>query len=163
MNAGHTCAPVDKRKDRIRFLGRSSLRRNLKVGNGTAQSSKPSWQPGECRLVQLAKMLRWPRQELFGSAHRRRYTAGHFVGSAICSRIGEMTFPSSRIENPSGGSTHSRSHSAVAEARNTKALASQAGQGMPRQPKIWISMSSARSVLQSIYVTQPRKRNAGIN
>ena len=74
-----------------------------------------------------------------------------------------MTFPSSRIENPSGGSTHSRSHSAVAEARNTKALASQAGQAMPRQPKIWISMSSARSVLQSIYVTQPRKRNAGIN
>jgi hypothetical protein len=65
-----------------------------------------------------------------------------------------MTSPLSRIENPSGGSIHSRSHSAVAGARNTKAPVSQAGQAMPRQPKISFSVSSTRSLLQSIYVTQ---------
>ena len=103
-------------------------------------------------MAQLAKMLRWPRQELFGSAHRCQYTAGHFVGSATCSKIGGMTSPASRIENPSGGSIHSRSHSAVAEARNTKGLASPGGPAALSQHKILFS--SSLSVLQSIHVTQ---------
>ena len=99
-------------------------------------------------------MLPWLRMELFESARHQRYTAGRFVGSATYSRIAGMTFPSIRIQSPSDGSIHSRSHSVVAEARNTKVPASQAGQVMPRQPKIWFSVSSARSVLQSVYLTQ---------
>ena len=154
MDAGHTCAPADKRKDRIRVLGRSSFRTDLRVGNGTAQQLKPNRQPKASGLVQQAKMLPWLRMELFESARHQRYTAGRFVGSATYSRIAEMTFPSIRIQSPSDGSIHSRSHSVVAEARNTKVPASQAGQVMPRQPKIWFSVSSARSVLQSVYLTQ---------
>src|SRR5467141_1241006 len=92
------------------------------------------------------------RQELIGNAHRHRYTAGRFVGHRICSKIGEMTFPASRIENPSAGSIHSRSHSAVAEARNTKGLASRGVPAALSRPKILFS--SSLSVLRSIHVTQ---------
>src|ERR1700722_20802489 len=108
VDAGHTYAPADKRRDRIRVLGRSSSRTDLKVGNGTAQRSKPNRQRQESGLARRAKMLSQLPQELFGNAHRCRYTAEHFVGSVTCSRIEETTFPSSHIENPSGGSILAR-------------------------------------------------------
>src|SRR5580704_19045224 len=101
VDTGHTYAPADKRRDRIRVLGRSSFRTDLKAGNGTAQSSKPSRQPEESGLARRAKMPLQPRQELPGNDHRcRRCTAEDFVDSATCSRIEGTTCPESHIENP---------------------------------------------------------------
>jgi hypothetical protein len=124
------------------------------VGNGTAQWSKPNRQREELGLARRAKMpLKLP-QELLGNAHRCRYTAEHFVGSVICSRIAETTFPSSRIENPSDGSIRSGPRLAVAEAQNTRAPASQAAPATPRQHKIWFSISSLESVPLCVHLKQ---------
>ena len=144
VNAGHTYAPADKRRDRIRVLGRSSFRTDSKAGNGTAQSSKPSRQLEESGLARQAKMPLQLRRELPGNAHRcRRCTAEDFVDSATCSRIEGTTCPSSHIENPSGGSILFRSRQAVAEAQNKKAPALRAAPASPRLQTIWSSASSS--------------------
>ena len=154
MDAGHTYAPADKRRDRIRVLGRSSFRTDVKVGNGTAQWSKPNRQRQESGLARRAKMLLQLPQELSGNAHRCRYTAEHFVGSVTCSRIEETTFPSSHIENPSGGSIRSCLRLAVAGAQNTRAPAFQAAPATPRQHTIWFSISSLESVPLCMHLKQ---------
>jgi hypothetical protein len=144
VNTGHTYAPADKRRDRIRVLGRSSFRRDSKAGNGTAQSSKPSRQREESGLARRAKMQLQLGQEPPGNAHHcHRCTAENFVDLATCSRIEGTTCPSSHIENPSGGSILARPRQAAAEAQNKKVLALREAPATPRQQTIWFSASSS--------------------
>ena len=144
MKFGHTYAPADKRRDRIRVLGRSSFRTDLKAGNGTAQSSKPSRQREESGLARRAKMQLQLGQEPPGNAHHcHRCTAENFVDLATCSRIEGTTCLSSHIENPSGGSILFRPRQAVAEAQNKKAPALRKAPAAPRRQTIWFSASSS--------------------
>ena len=144
VDAGRTYAPAGKRRDRIRVLGRSSFRTDLKVENGTAQSSKPSRQREESGLALRVKMPLQLRQELPENVHRcRRCTAEDFVDSATCSRIEGTTCPSSHIANPSGDSILFRPRQAVAEVRNKKAPALRKARAAPRRQTIWFSASSS--------------------
>lgn len=144
VNAGHTYAPADKRRDRIRVLGRSWFRTDLKVGNEIAQWSEPSRQREESEMAPRAKTPLRLRQELPGNAHHcRRCTAENFVDSATCSRIEGTTCPSSHIENPSGGSILFRPRQAAAEAQNKKVLALREAPATTRQQTIWFSASSS--------------------
>jgi hypothetical protein len=154
VDAGHTYAPADKRRDRIRVLGRSSFRTDLKVGNGTAQWSNANLQPRELKLAQRAKTPQRSQQGLFEDARRCLYTAEHFAGSVTCSRIEGTTSPLNHIENPSGGSILFRPRLAVAEAQNTRVPAPQAVPATPRQHKIWSSVSSPQSVPLCLHLTQ---------
>lgn len=155
VDTGHTYAPADKRRDRIRVLGRSSFRTDSKAGNGTAQSSKQSRQREESGLARRAKMPLQLRQEPPGDAHRcHRCTAENFVDSATCSTIEGRTFPSSHTQNPSGGNIRSCLRLAVAEAQNRKAPAPQAAPAARRQHIIWFPASSLQSVPLCAHLTQ---------
>ena len=162
VDTGHTYAPADKRRDRIRVLGRSSFRTDSKAGNGTAQSSKPSRQREESGLARRAKMPLQLRQEPPGNAYRcRRCTAENFVDSATCSRIEGTTCPSIHIENPSGGSILFRPRQAVAEAQNKKVLALRAAPATPRQQTIWFSASSSMKCtpIPTFDTTESKRKN----
>ena len=124
------------------------------VGNRTAQSLNPNRQVERSGLPQRTKMALRPPQELFGNVRRYRYKAGPVVHSASCSRIGARTFPSSRIESPSGGSIRSGPRQATAEAQNTKDQGRQATLAAPRQQTIWFSLSSPQSVSPPLRLMQ---------
>ena len=143
VDAGRTYAPAGKRRDRIRVLGRSSFRTDLKVENGTAQSSKPSRQREESGLALRVKMPLQLRQELPENVHRcRRCTAEDFVDSATCSRIEGTTCPESHIESPSGGSILFDLRQVVAAAQNKRVPVPRGASAKPPQHTIWFPASS---------------------
>ena len=117
-------------------------------------------------MAQPAKMPSRPPQEQLGNAHRCRDRAEYLAGSVTCSKIEGRTFPSSHIENPSGGSILSRRRQVVVAAQNTRAPVLQAVRAGQRLHTIWFStaceavyynsrVSGDRSLFENIYV--PRK------